>query len=247
MSTVRVEERGSVRHVIMVRPERRNAFNAQLIDELREAFADVGAARAVVLSGEGASFSAGADADWMRSSVDLSYEENCADAERMREMLAALDGCPTPTVARVQGHAMGGGAGLVACCDIVVAERDTVFAFSEVKLGLIPAVISPFALARIGVGQGRRYFLTGERFDADTALAIGLAHELTDDLDSAVELVLDELVGAAPEAVRAAKRLLRERPVGRATSELIAAVRATPEAQEGLRAFLDKRPPAWRE
>jgi methylglutaconyl-CoA hydratase len=246
MSTVRVEEQGAVRHVIMARPDRRNAFNAELIEELRGALADVGDARAVVLSGEGASFSAGADTNWMRSSVELSYEENVADAERMRTMLAALDECPAPTIARVHGHALGGGSGLVACCDIVLADPGTQFSFSEVKLGLIPSVISPYVLGRIGTRQARRYFLTGERFDAQTAAAIGLVHELADDLDGSVAQVLEELLSAAPDAVRAAKRLLRERPSGRATSELIATVRATSEAQEGLRAFLEKRPPAWR-
>ena len=246
MSTVRVEEQGAVRHVIMARPDRRNAFNAELIEELRGALADVGDARAVVLSGEGASFSAGADANWMRSSVELSYEENVADAERMRTMLAALDECPAPTIARVHGHALGGGSGLVACCDIVLADPGTQFSFSEVKLGLIPSVISPYVLGRIGTGQARRYFLTGERFDAQTAAAIGLVHELADDLDGSVAQVLEELLSAAPDAVRSAKRLLRKRPSGRATSELIATVRATSEAQEGLRAFLEKRPPTWR-
>lgn len=246
MSTVRIEERGDVLEVVMARPERRNAFNAELISDLGSAFADVGDARAVVLSGEGPSFSAGADADWMRSSADLTHDENCADAERMRTMLTTLDSCPAPTIARVQGHALGGGAGLVACCDVVLSNSDTVFGFSETKLGLIPSVISPFVLERIGSGAARRYFLTGERFDAQTARAIGLAHEVTDDLDAAVSDVVEELLACGPEAVRAAKRLVRERPVGRATSELIATIRATPEAQEGLHAFLDKRTPAWR-
>ena len=247
MSTVRVDDRGPVRHVTMARPERRNAFDAELIADLRAAFADVGDARAVVLSGEGKSFSAGADAAWMRSSVELSYEENCADAERMRIMLTTLDTCPAPTVARVQGHALGGGAGLVACCDVVLSARDTVFGFSETKLGLIPSVISPFVLARIGAGPARRYFLTGERFDAATAVAIGLAHEQADELDAGVDRVLGELLASGPHAVRAAKRLVRERPQGQETSELIATIRATPEAQEGLRAFLEKRQPTWRE
>src|SRR4051794_627492 len=139
----------------MARAERRNAFDAGLIAELTAAFGDVGDARAVVLSGDGVSFSAGADVEWMRSSVELSYEENVADALRMRAMLDAIDGCPAPVVARVQGHALGGGCGLVACCDIAVARRDVVFAFSEVKLGIVPAVISPFALAKIGSSAAR--------------------------------------------------------------------------------------------
>ena len=247
MSTVRVEDSGGIRHVMMARPERRNAFNAELIADLQEAFADVGDARAVVLSGDGPSFSAGADADWMRSSVDLTYDENCADAERLRTMLTTLDSCPAPTIARVQGHAMGGGAGLAACCDIVLTDAEAVFAFSETKLGLIPSVISPFVLARIGVGPARRYFLTGERFDAQTAVDIGLAHEKTQDIGTAVDRVLAEFATAGPKAVRTAKRLIGERPEGPATSELIAQTRATLEAQEGLQAFLDKRAPAWRE
>ncbi|HET6944275.1 MAG TPA: enoyl-CoA hydratase-related protein, partial [Gaiellaceae bacterium] len=147
---VRVERDGAVLRVTLARPERRNAFDARLIEELAGAFVDVGKARAVVLAGEGASFSAGADVDWMRSSVGLSFDENVADANAMRAMFEAIDRCPAPVVARVQGHALGGGAGLVAATDIAISARDTVFAFSEVKLGIIPAVISPFALAKIG-------------------------------------------------------------------------------------------------
>ena len=162
----------------MARPERRNAFDAALIGELTDAFSDIGGARAVLLSGDGSSFSAGADVEWMRSSVSLSYDENVADALQLRAMLDAIDGCPAPVVARVQGHALGGGAGLVACCDIAITEPAAQFAFSEVKLGIVPAVISPFALAKIGPSAARRYFVTGERFDADTALRIGLVHEV---------------------------------------------------------------------
>ena len=147
---LRTERDGDVLRITLARPDRRNAFDAALIAELAEAFVDVGRARAVVLAGDGPSFSAGADVDWMRSSVDLSYEENVADANALRAMLEAIDGCPAPVVARVQGHALGGGAGLVAAADIAIAAPDAVFAFSEVKLGIIPAVISPFALARIG-------------------------------------------------------------------------------------------------
>jgi methylglutaconyl-CoA hydratase len=176
MSALEVERDGAVLRVTMARPDRRNAFDTALIDELARAFADVGDVRAVVLAGEGKSFSAGADVEWMRSSVDLSYEENVADALRLRAMLDAIDGCPAPVVARVQGHALGGGCGLVACCDIVVAEPGAQFAFSEVKLGIVPAVISPFALAKIGPGAARRFFVTGERFTADVALRIGLVH-----------------------------------------------------------------------
>jgi methylglutaconyl-CoA hydratase len=245
MSPIRIERDGGVLHVTMAKPERRNAFDAALIVELTEAFADVGDARAVVLSGEGASFSAGADVEWMRSSVDLSYEENLADALRLRSMLDAIDLCPAPIVARVQGHALGGGCGLVACCDIVVAEPGAQFAFSEVKLGIVPAVISPFALAKVGSGAARRYFVTGERFGADVALRIGLVHELAEDLDAAIERVVNELLSAGPAATRAAKELARGRLSPRETAERIATHRTSTEGQEGLRAFLEKRKPAW--
>jgi methylglutaconyl-CoA hydratase len=247
MRTLRTERDGTVLRVTMAKPERRNAFDAELIDELAAAFADVGDVRAVLLSGEGASFSAGADVEWMRSSVDLSYEENVTDALRLRTMLDAIDSCPAPIVARVQGHALGGGCGLVACCDIAVAEPGTQFAFSEVKLGIVPAVISPFALAKIGSGAARRYFVTGERFDAEVALRIGLVHEIDEDLDSAVERVLGELLSAGPDAARAAKDLARGPLSARETAERIAARRTSVEGQEGLRAFLEKRPADWRD
>ena len=246
MGALRVERASAVLRVTMARPERRNAFDASLIAELTAAFADVGDARAIVLAGDGPSFSAGADVDWMRSSVELSYDENVADALRLRAMLDAIDTCPAPVIARVQGHALGGGCGLVACCDIVVAERSAVFAFSEVKLGIIPAVISPFALAKIGPGAARSYFVTGERFGAETALRIGLVHEVADDLDAAVEVVIAELLSAGPEAARAAKELARTPLAARETAERIAARRTSAEGQEGLRAFLEKRAPGWR-
>jgi methylglutaconyl-CoA hydratase len=245
MSALEVERDGAVLRVTMARPDRRNAFDTALIDELARAFADVGDVRAVVLAGEGKSFSAGADVEWMRSSVDLSYEENVADALRLRAMLDAIDGCPAPVVARVQGHALGGGCGLVACCDIVVAEPGAQFAFSEVKLGIVPAVISPFALAKIGPGAARRFFVTGERFPADIALRIGLVHEVAGDLDAAVERLVAELLTAGPDAARAAKQLARAPLAADETAERIAARRTSAEGQEGLRAFLEKRPPRW--
>jgi methylglutaconyl-CoA hydratase len=245
MAALRVEHAGDVVRVTMARPERRNAFDAELIQELTGAFSEVGDARAVVLAGEGESFSAGADVDWMRSSIELSYEENVADARRLRKMLETIDSCPAPVVARVQGHALGGGCGLVACSDIVVAASDTQFAFSEVKLGIIPSVISPFALGKIGASAARRYFITGERFDAQTALRIGLVHELTADLDGMVERILGELRTAGPEAARHAKQLVLERPDSLGTERRIAQRRTSEEGQEGLRAFLEKRAPNW--
>ena len=188
----------------------------------------------MLLAGDGPSFCAGADVEWMRASVDLDFDANVADANALRGMLEAIDRCPAPVVARVQGHALGGGAGLVACADIAVAGESAVFAFSEVKLGIIPAVISPFALAKIGPSAARRYFVTGERFDAATALRIGLVHEVAADLDAAVERVLAELWSAGPRAARHAKKLVLERPDGPETARRIAERRTSDEGQEGL-------------
>jgi methylglutaconyl-CoA hydratase len=241
-----VERDGWILRVTLARPDRRNAFDAELIAALHDAFADVGDARAVVLAGRGESFCAGADVEWQRSSIDLTYDENVEDYLRLCRMLAAVDSCPAPVVASVQGYALGGGSGLVACADIVVAARTATFGFSEVRLGIAPAVISPFVLAKIGA-QARRYFLTGERFDAETALRVGLVHELADDLDAAVERIVADLLAGGPEAIRAAKRLTRSGP--QATEELAhlaAGLRAGAEGQEGLRAFLEKRQAEWR-
>jgi methylglutaconyl-CoA hydratase len=246
MTALRVEKTGDTLRVTLARPDRRNAFDADLIRDLTEAFSEVGDdVRAVLLAGEGKSFSAGADVDWMRSAIELSYEENVADARRLRMMFAAIDLCRAPVIARVHGHALGGGCGLVACTDIAIAAPDVKFAFSEVKLGIIPAAISTYALAKIGASAARRYFVTGERFDAETALSIGLIHEVAEDLDGAVERVLEELRSAGPEAARHAKKLVLERPDALATERRIAQRRTSEEGQEGLRAFLEKRQPPW--
>ncbi|MBA2615289.1 MAG: enoyl-CoA hydratase/isomerase family protein [Actinobacteria bacterium] len=245
MSALKVERRDRVLHVTLARPERRNAFDAALIRELTQAFADVGDARAVVLAGDGPSFCAGADVEWQRSSIDLSYEENVEDATRLLRMLQTVDGCPAPVVMRVHGYALGGGSGLVACADAAVAAPDSIFGFSEVKLGIIPAVISPFVLAKIGA-SARRLFVTGERFGADVALRIGLVDELADDADAAVGRVLGEILSSGPEAARAAKRLVREPPTIAELPRLAARMRTSEEGQEGLRAFLEKRRPLWR-
>jgi methylglutaconyl-CoA hydratase len=247
MSGLRLERDGPVLRVTLARPERRNAFDAELIAELTEAFSDVGDARAVVLAGDGETFCAGADVEWQRASIDLTYEQNVEDALRLYRMLAAIDACPAPVVARIQGYCLGGGCGLAACCDIAICGDDAVFGFSEVKLGIIPAVISPFALAKIGRGAARRYFLTGERFGPDVALRIGLVSEVAPSLDGAVEGIVDELLTSGPAAVRKAKRLVRpEQPDGLELAELAARMRSSDEGQEGLRAFLDKRPATWR-
>jgi methylglutaconyl-CoA hydratase len=245
MGALRIEPDGDVLRVTLARPERRNAFDAALIGELTEAFEEVGDARAVLLAGEGPSFCAGADVEWQRASIELSFDENVEDALSLYRMLETIDRCPTLVVARVQGHALGGGSGLVACADVAIAAEDAVFGFSEVKLGIIPAVISPFVLARIHPGNARRYFLTGERFDAREALRIGLVHAVAGDLDGAVEGVLREALTSGPEAARAAKRLIRDRPEGVETARIAAGLRSGAEGQEGLRAFLERRQAAW--
>jgi methylglutaconyl-CoA hydratase len=245
MSALRIERDGPVYRVTLARPERRNAFDAALIAELTEAFTEFGAARAVVLSGDGPSFCAGADVEWQRSSIDLSYDENVADAMRLYEMMEAVDSCPAPVIARVQGYALGGGSGLVACADVVVAAPDAVFGFSEVRLGIIPAVISPFVLAKIGPGAARRYFLTGERFDAEAALRIGLVHEISAEPDSVVDEAIANILQGGPGAIRAAKLLIAQSPTGIETARIAAERRSSDEGQEGLRAFLDRREAAF--
>jgi methylglutaconyl-CoA hydratase len=246
MAGLRIERDRGVLRVTLAKPERRNAFDADLIAELHEVFSDVGDARVVVLAGDGPSFCAGADVEWQRSSIDLSFEENVEDALRLYRMMEAVDSCPAPLVARVHGFALGGGSGLVACSDIVVAAQEATFGFTEVRLGIIPAVISPFVFAKIGTGAARRFFLTGERFDARTALQIGLAQEVADDVDAAVERFVEEILRSGPEATRAAKRLARERTSdGDELARIAAGLRSGDEGQEGLRAFLDKRKPSW--
>jgi methylglutaconyl-CoA hydratase len=244
MSGLRIERDGPILRVTLAKPERRNAFDEELIRELREAFSDVGDARVVVLAGDGPSFCAGADVEWQRSSIDLTYDENVEDALRLFSMLEAIDSCPAPTVGRIHGYALGGGSGVTACLDLPIAAEDAVFGFSEVKLGIIPAVISPFVLPRIGEAA-RRYFLTGERFGADVALRIGLVSEVADDLDGAVERIVGELLTSGPEATREAKKLVRERPGGQEAAQIAARLRSGAEGQDGLRAFLERRKPGW--
>jgi methylglutaconyl-CoA hydratase len=242
MTALRIERDGPLLRVTLARPERRNAFDAALIAELTEAFAGVGDARVVVLAGDGPSFCAGADIEWQRSSIELSYEENVEDYRRLYRMLESVWRCPAPVVARIQGHALGGGSGLTACVDIAIAGEDAVFGFSEVRLGIMPAVISPMALAKIGDANARRYFLTGERIDAATALRIGLVDEVAADLDAAVERVIGAILAGGPEAVREAKRLVLEPGDEEDLLARAATRRVSAEGQEGLRAFLEKRP-----
>ena len=207
----------------------------------------MGDARVALLAGEGESFCAGADIEWQRSAIDLTFDDNVEDAMRLFAMMKAINDCPAPVVARIQGYALGGGSGVAAAVDIGIAAEDAVFGFSEVKLGIVPAVISPFVLPKIGEAAARRYFLTGERFDAQTALRIGLVHEVARELDPAVERVVGELLSSGPQATRESKRLIRLRPQGEETAQLAARLRASEEGQEGLRAFLERRSPSWRD
>ncbi|HZU12694.1 MAG TPA: enoyl-CoA hydratase-related protein [Chloroflexota bacterium] len=256
--TLRLSQSGPVLTVSLNRPEVRNAFNAEMIADLTGVFSGVSArsgVRVVVLRGEGRSFSAGADINWMRASLDFTTDENVADAGRMSDMFAAIDDCPLPVVARVHGAALGGGMGLIAVCDIVVAEEGTIFGFTEAKLGILPAVISRFTLPKIGPSWARALYLTGERFGPDLARLIGLVHwtAAAEDLDQVVESRVNDLLTSGPEAVAAAKTLITEchglddADMREVTVRRIAERRASAEGQEGLRAFLEKRPATWTE
>ncbi|HVB39008.1 MAG TPA: enoyl-CoA hydratase-related protein, partial [Vicinamibacterales bacterium] len=247
---------GAVEHLVLNRPDVRNAFNEAVIAELTRWAAGAAAdpsLRAVVLSGAGKLFCAGADLTWMSKSVRYTEEENIRDATAMSQMFAALDTLPVPLVGRIHGAALGGGCGLAAVCDIVVADEQAVFGFTEVKLGILPAVISPFALAKIGRSAARELFLTGARFSAIRAREIGLVHAVVPmaDLDATVEGYLRELLNAGPQGIAAAKALIPQvwgRPTADAmpiTARAIAAQRVSPEGQEGMKAFLEKRQASW--
>jgi methylglutaconyl-CoA hydratase len=256
-TTVKVTVAGGVARVLLARPAARNAFDATMIAELTEAFVTLGKdahLRALVTSGEGPTFCAGADATWMRTAGQLPEAESEADARRLAALFAALDAIPFPTLAVVRGAALGGGAGLVAASDIAIAEEGSRFGFTEVRLGIIPAVISTFALRAIGVRAARRYFATGETFDAARARDLGLVSEVVPQGggEAAADAVVAQILAAGPRASREAKRLVGE-IAGRSVEDAllfaarrIAAIRRTPEAQEGLAAFLEKRDPTWK-
>jgi len=249
-----------VLRVTLNRPELHNAFDAELIGQLRQSFRRLAdeppeTLRAVVLAGAGQSFCAGADATWMRASLGLSREQNEQDAMVMAEMFDAIDRCPVPVIARVQGACLGGGMGLCAVSDVVIAESGAKFGFTETRLGVLPAVISPFVIAKIGESHARALFPGGRRFDATRALRIGLVHEVvegTDALERAVNTAIEEILAAGPTAARAAKAIVREvrglphESTRWHTARKIATQRTSAEGQEGLRAFLEKREPGWR-
>ena len=252
MSAVSLSRNGVVTTLTLDRPEARNALEPAMMIELRDlvtALAQDGT-RVLVLTGAGDIFCAGADIDWMRRSAELTPEQNVADAAVMRGLLEALDACPLPIVACVNGHALGGGIGLVACADIAIAVPDAMFGFSEVRLGLIPAMISPYVLRAIGPGHARALFTSGRRFGAAEARSLGLVHAVVepDDLDAAVAEAAADMLRGGPVAIAEAKRLIRDATAPLALPDLaerLAAVRAGPEGQEGLTAFLEKRDPKW--
>jgi methylglutaconyl-CoA hydratase len=259
MPAILCDDHDGVRQLYLNRPEVHNAFDDALIAELTGALVVAGgdpSVRAVVLSGSGASFSAGADLNWMRSMAEADESTNREDSLRLAALMRTLQFLPKPTIARVNGAAFGGGVGLVACCDIAIGVDSAKFGLTEVKLGLVPAVISPYVTAAIGLRHARRLFLTGEIFDAATALQIGLLHRVVqaDALDDAMQATLKLLGKAAPIAQREAKQLALRmacmtegalEQVDRDNADLIARLRVSLEGQEGLSAFLDKRPPVW--
>jgi methylglutaconyl-CoA hydratase len=254
--TLLISQDGPVARVSLNRPEVRNAFNEELIAEMTAWAGSVtatGPARVAILAGAGPVFCAGADLTWMSKMVAYTRDENVRDARAMARMFEVLDRLPIPLIGRIHGAALGGGAGLAAVCDIVVAAEDAAFAFTEVKLGILPAVISPFVLAKIGRSAARELFLTGSRFSAARAREIGLVHAVgpMEDLDRMVAKFVNDLLTSAPEAIAAAKELVAEVATRTPTSaseytiDAIASRRVSPEGQDGMNAFLGKRPPKW--
>ena len=256
-TTLTCERRGTLAVVSLARPDVRNAFNETTIAEITAVFRELGAepdVRAIVLAAQGPAFCAGADLNWMKKMAGYTHDENRADAAQLAEMLRTIYTCPKPVVAKVQGDCYAGGMGLVAACDIAVTVEEANFCLSEVKLGLIPATISPYVIKAMGENAARRYFLTAERFSAQEALRIGFVHAMVkaSELDAAVDDLVKHLSNASPNAVREAKRLVRE--IGGAnlteeliadTAERIAVIRASEEGREGVKSFLEKRKPGW--
>jgi methylglutaconyl-CoA hydratase len=254
--TLQTDARG-VATLTLNRPEKHNAFDDRMITDLLQALDNIGkdkSVRVLVLRAAGKSFCAGADLDWMRRMADYDFAQNLADARRLAQLMYRLNRLHKPVIARVQGASYGGGVGLIACCDIAIASDNAIFSLSEVRLGLIPSVISPYLIAAIGSRAARRYFLSGERFDAARALQLNLVHEVVEpeSLDARLEQCIDALLNSGPSAQAAAKELI-EQVQGRAideslieeTARRIAEVRASDEAREGLTAFLEKRKPDW--
>ena len=256
--TIKAERDGPVLRVALARPEVRNAFNEVLIEEMNALLRDVageGAARVLVLTGQGTAFCAGADLHWMGRMRGFSYEENLADALPLAELMRRLHDLPIPTIAAVNGAAIGGGNGLVAACDIAIASHRAEFSLSEVKIGLVPACIGPYVIRRVGEAHARELFLTGRRISADRAVEVGLVNEAVSHhlLGRRVEEYVDDLLSSGPEALKTAKELIDRVPsmdldeAGPYTAEMIARLRVADEAQEGMTAFFEKRKPSWAE
>jgi methylglutaconyl-CoA hydratase len=258
MEFLTLTQREAVATVTLNRPDVRNAFNDEVIAELTQAFTELGArsdVRAIVLAAAGTAFCAGADLNWMRRMAGFSRDENLADAGKLAAMLRAIYACPKPTIARIQGDAIAGGMGLVAVCDIAVSVDSANFCLSEVKLGLIPATISPYVIRAMGERAAHRYFLTAERFSAAEALRIGFVHEVVsaEQLDAKLDELCKALCSASPNAVRACKRLVQDVAGGREidddliahTVAQIADIRSSVEGREGVQSFLEKRKPNW--
>lgn len=256
MITLRKQKNG-IATVTLDRPEKHNAFDEHLIQQMTDAFRDVEHdphVRLMILAANGKHFSAGADLDWMKRMADYSLEKNRADARNLAEMLRTLNFLSKPTIARVQGAAFGGAVGLVSCCDIAVASDNASFCLSEVKIGLMPATISPYVIAAIGARAARRFFITAERFDARLALRMGLVSEVceADAMDEHIDTISQQILDNSPAAVAASKQLIADVSQSAINDELIedtsqriAAIRISPEGQEGLSAFLEKRTPSW--
>ncbi len=256
MSSILIDRDGPILRLTLNRPEVRNAFDEEVIQAISAAAASASedpSLRVVVLAGKGKAFCAGADIAWMAKAIAYSRQENLSDAEDLARMLERLDTLPVPVIGRIQGSALGGGVGLAAICDTVIAADTAVFALTEVKLGILPAVVAPYVLRKIGISAARELFLTGARFDAARARQIGLVHEIVPDadLDAAVTRRISEVLTAGPQGVAKAKALIREiagappdHVIG-VTTNAIASQRVSDEGQEGLRAFLEKRKPSW--
>ena len=256
--TIEFDAEGPAVWITLNRDDVRNAFNGQMLDDLLDAFEvapKVTGGRAVVLTGVGSAFCAGADLNWMRAVREFTYEQNLEESNKVAAVMRRIYDCPLPTVARVNGPAIGGGAGLVACCDLAVAVESARFSLSEVKLGLIPSCISPYVIKKIGEGSAHEFFLTGERISADKARAIGLVNEVAKEgeLDAVVAKWVNQLVTSGPVAIAKCKELIKRVPqmdldeAGPYTAEMIAQMRVSAEGQEGMAAFLEKRKPKWAE
>lgn len=240
---LRIAAEGPILRLVLDRPDVRNAFNDELIARLTEAYAGIpGGTRAVVISGEGKGFCAGGDLDWMRRAANYTEEENYQDALKLAELFRTIAECPALTIAQVHGAAFGGGCGVVAACDVAVAAPDALFAFSEVRLGLIPGTISTYVIPKIGQGHARALFATGEAFGAEKALRIGLIHEVGENLEELVNAKLKAILAAGPQAVEHSKRLVHDFPLpAEACARRLAQARASDEGKEGIAAFLERR------